>query len=272
MKFFSTLFLTLTLMVGCESSLHAFKFPHIANIFRRNVPAIAQRAHIGIIKLDGKINNKLAEDFIKKTNEFSRKTYIDGILLIINSGGGSSGFSDLISLEIKALAAKKPIVVLVTNQCCSGAYQTAVSANWIIAPASAAVGSIGVVTTIEKHTNAKMNEAGYSADVTYDIIHAGKYKVINYFGTAPLTEEERAWIQEQVNADYKIFYTIVAQQRNLALEKLTEWADGQIFNGEQALALGMIDQVGGYSDAVNALTDILQKQNKKTYDNLVFYE
>jgi protease IV len=228
---------------------------------------------IGIIKIIGKIELESTEKILKKIIDFTENSNVKGILLVTSSPGGSSAATELLFREIKSLAFIKPIVTLVIIECCSGSYKIAAGTNWIIAPAASIIGSIGTVQVIERHKNQHIkNQSGYEADVEYEVIHGGKYKAV-YNPEAPeLTHEQRAYLQAETNEIYAIFYTLVAQQRNLSLDRLQEWADGKEFTGQAALKLGLIDQIGGYSDAIKKLKELIAQAGVKLDPKFTFVE
>lgn len=227
---------------------------------------------IGVLKLYKDINRKTAEAFIKKAADFAENDKIKGVLLVIDSGGGAAGASELMFREVKELAAQKPVVTLVVSHCGSGAYKTAVGSNWIVAPASASIGHIGAVYTLEKHKNVRINRKGYHAEVEYDYVYAGKDKVIGWANGRPMTPEERAKYQKLSQESYEIFCAAIAQQRKLSLCNVHEWADGQKFLGRTALEKKLIDQVGGRSEAVKALRKFIEEKEGKPLGKLPFVE
>lgn len=243
---------------------------YLSYFFAQKAQQVPQTLKIGVIKITGEINTELAEAVIKKILWLQDDTSIKGILLVMNSGGGHAG--EFIFREIALLNSVKPVVTLVVNNCCSAAYQIAVGSQWIVAPAEAVIGSIGVSSTVEKHTNVKWVGKEYTADVELEVIHAGKHKVITYTNSPALSDEERICIQERVDNWYRLFYLHVARQRNLSLDNLSEWGDGQVFTGEKALKLGLIDQVGGFSDAVKKLTELIKERNGSAEGKIVFVE
>lgn len=273
MNFIKTALFALTISLSVAQTAQAIRLvpERISKLFRKNVTQ-PQKTTVGVIKLLQNINYESAESVMKKIIAFSEDDKIKGVLLVMNSGGGEAGPGELLFREIRKLASKKPIVVIVTNICGSGAYMAAVGANWIITPGLAVVGSIGVVQTIEKHKKPRItNNQGYSANLEYDLIYAGKYKVANFNNTAPLDKETRKIYQTSIDNTYRSFLAIVSQQRNLPLETAETWADGKIFSGDEALTLGLVDQIGGYSDAVEKLKELMGKDGPLE-DKLVFVE
>lgn len=225
---------------------------------------------IGIIRITDKI--AAPEEIITKIIDFGQDSTIKGILLVVDCGGGSVGSSEILFREIKELSQQKPVVTLVVNTCCSGAYWVAVASDWIVAQASSDIGSIGVKYAIEKGKNYKQIDPGWTADLDITVICAGKFKGLSDSRTAALNDEQRAYIQEEVDQQYEIFTSFVAQARNLSLEKVLEWADGKVFLGVQALKLGLIDQIGGYSDAVKKLEQLIHDRGIVVTQKLTFVE
>lgn len=273
MNYLKTAFFTLALSCAGIHTSHAVRLvPEcVAQLFKKQIKQ-SKETRIGVIKLLQHINYESAESVMKKIIAFSEDEKIKGVLLVMNSGGGEAGPGELLFREIKKLASKKPVVVIVTSVCGSGAYMAAVGANWIITPGLAIVGSIGVVQTIEKHKKPRItNNQGYSANLEYDLIYAGKYKVAGSNNTAPLDKETRKIYQATIDNTYQSFLAIVAQQRNLPLETSGTWADGKVFSGDEALKIGLVDQIGGYSDAVEKLKELIEKDGPLE-DKLVFVE
>lgn len=229
--------------------------------------------HIGILKLTTSINNEEAEKLLKKIIEFADKESVKGILLVINSGGGNSGLAEIISREVETINKKKPVVALVTNMCNSGAYLVAAPASSIVAPSMGTIGSIGVLWSNKKLHNIKQkNSNGLNGDIVYDTVHVGKYKLARNEDTPIMSEDIRAFYQEHVDNCYKNFIARVAAFRKLSVENSTEWADAKEFTGEQALHVGLIDQIGGYSDAVEKLKILMRDRGTYKEGTLQFIE
>lgn len=227
---------------------------------------------VGVIKITGGIRNENAEKLMKKIIALEENSAIKGIFLVVDSNGGSSGSSELLFRELKNVSEKKPVVTLVADFCLSGAYKIAAGSHWIVAPGAASVGSIGTRFTIEKHKNVRMKHKGYTADPEREIFHHGKYKVITDPHSPALDKESRALMQGWIDDLGQTFCTIVARERKLSLDKKAEWADGKNFSGNQALKLGLIDQVGGYSDAVKKLRELMKERGSLVDGKLNFIE
>jgi protease-4 len=164
--------------------------------------------------------------------------------------GGASGTSQTIFDELKALKKShpKPVVVLIENICASGGYNIACAADYIIAPGSAIVGSIGA--SMPYLFNVK--ELLEKFNIKYTPIKAGSYKnVTNPF--VDLSEQEKSLLQNVADDSYEQFVLEVSDNRKLSHETSKDWADGKIFTGKQAKSLGLIDEIGSLENAIQAL-------------------
>lgn len=133
----------------------------------------------------------------------------------------------------------------------SGAYWAATGADRIFASSSSDVGSIGV--TMSYLDNTKKNEAD---GFTYNELSAGKFKDTGDPNKI-LTEEEKQLLQRDIDIVYEKFISAVAANRNLDIEKVRVLADGSTMMGDAALASGLIDQIGGTSEAREYLKGII---------------
>lgn len=265
------LFIVINMISICNS--HAVSIPLIGKYLTKKVEPAPIQHQIGVIKLTTAINNEETEKVLKKIIEFAGKASVKGILLVINSGGGNSGLAELISREIETINKTKPVVALVTNMCNSGAYLVAASASSIIAPSMGTVGGIGVLWSNKKLQNIKQkNSNGLNGDIVYDTIHTGKYKLARNEDTPIMNDDVRAFYQEHVDNCYKNFIARVALFRKLNPEKAPEWADAKEFTGEQALHVGLIDQIGGYTDAVEKLKILMRDRGTYKEGKLQFIE
>lgn len=227
---------------------------------------------IGILKLTSAIDTTHAEKLIKKILDFSENKSITGVMLLIDCHGGT-GAAELIARELERLALRKPIVALIINSCYSAGYLVAASANYIIAPAAAGIGSIGVLRKIKRISNInEVAQNGLHADVSYDVVYAGTYKIDTDSIAPHLDDEMRTYHQQLCNELYHLFIERVALRRNLKIEDARDWADGKEFSGKSALSMGLIDQIGGYSDAVEKLKILMRDRGTYKEGTLQFIE
>lgn len=225
---------------------------------------------VGVIKITGDLDRDSVEKVIRKVLNFAEDGNIKGVLLVVNSGGGEGGVSELLYREIKALSQNKPVVSLAA-QCLSGAYFAASGSHWIVAPSVARIGSIGNWIMVEKQKNVKLNNK-WKAEVSYEMFIGGKFKAMTHPNGKQLNEEHRAAMQAEVNAGYEAFCSFISQERKLPIKQCPDWADGKVFLGKRAKELGLIDQVGGYSDAVKKLKELMKERGSLVDGKINFIE
>jgi len=171
------------------------------------------------------------------------------IVLMIDSPGGTVDGTQTLASAVRRASASKPIVALASGTMASAAYWVGSAADAVyIDSATTSVGSIGVVA---KHVD--MSRAEESQGLKTTEITAGKYKrVASQY--APLSEEGRASIQEQVDYIYGEFVDAVAAHRGVSVEKvLSDMADGRVFMGKQAVQAGLVDGVMPLDDLLASL-------------------
>lgn len=190
--------------------------------------------------------------YVKQLHTFFKAPDVKAILLYIECSAGAAGSAQAIYNEIQILkkAHPKPIIALVENVAASGGYYVACATDYIIAPSAALIGSIGVYMPYFF----KVKELMEQYKIKYPLIKAGKYKAI----TDPfveLTADDAAHLQLSTQDTYEQFVADVARSRKLSVNAHTQWADGKVFTGRQAKALGLIDEEGSKSNAIKALRE-----------------
>ena len=197
------------------------------------------KINVGKLHISGTISS--ADTYISQLQQLFKNNTLDAIVLSVDSGGGSAGSSQALFHDIMTLKQQynKPVVTWVENTCASGAYYVAAASDYIIASPSAFIGSVGVYIP---HVQLKQFIEQFK--VQYDIIKSGQFKGIN----DPLLEqtpEEQELLQGITNDVYHVFTKDIASVReNLKLDNVSEWANGKLFTGHQALEMKMIDDTG----------------------------
>jgi signal peptide peptidase SppA len=212
---------------------------------------------------NGKITYAQVKNIVEWLNDNKDNPTIAGLILEIDSGGGSAGNSWYFYNELRYFAEKKPVVVMITGCCCSGAYLVSSAAKRIVASAMANIGSIGVYSEVSKFEgNIISKEDSLEGIKKYYHFFAGKYKLTtNEKHPGPLDEEEKNNLQTSVDHIYKIFYTTIAQQRPVSIAEKHIWAEGKEFNAQEALELKLVDTIGSFTDAKNELIALINKTN-----------
>lgn len=162
---------------------------------------------------------------------------VKAIFYSIYSPGGSVAGTEELAAFIKEANTKKPSCAFVDGMCCSAAYWLASATGSIFATESAELGSIGVVLV---HRDLSKIYEDWGLKYTY--ITAGSKKSVGA-SEIPLSEEDKEYLQNQVNGIYAVFLQNVAQNMSLDLDKKMEWADGRVFLGKEALSLGLVSKI-----------------------------
>jgi protease-4 len=166
------------------------------------------------------------------------------IVLRVNSPGGSYVASDTIWREVvRARAAGKPVVVSMSDVAASGGYYIAMAADVIVAQPGTITGSIGVLAGKAVLGDA-LGRAGVSSDSVIQGAHAAMFSQLR-----PFTEDEWALMSEHLDHIYADFTGKVAQGRRMTPERVHELARGRVWTGADALANGLVDELGGLDEA-----------------------
>lgn len=170
---------------------------------------------------------------------------VNGIMLDIDSPGGTVNGSDETAEAIFAVRGVKPIIAYSSGMMASAAYWLGSAADKIIVGKNAELGSIGVLMI---HRDWSKAEERFGVKTTY--LRAGKFKALGN-PSEPLSEEAREVFQSELNHIYSNFIETVALHRDVETEKVkADMADGRIFIGVQAVGAGLADEVGNLQTAL----------------------
>lgn len=197
---------------------------------------------VAVVKIEGPIFE--SETVLKRLHELSENDSVKAVVLRLDSPGGAVAPSQEIFEEVKKLKQKKKVVVSMGATAASGAYYIAAGADKIIASPGTITGSIGVIMR-----SFGMEEVIDWVRVKNRVIKSGQYKDVGS-PFREMTVEERAYLQQLLDNMYGQFTKAVIEGRQLNAEKITDIAEGRIFTGEQALAIGLIDGLGTLYDAI----------------------
>jgi protease IV len=173
-----------------------------------------------------------------------RHRRVAAVILYVNSRGGDAFASDLIWREVLRVRRKKPVVVAMGDVAASGGYYIAAPASAIVAQPGTLTGSIGVVL-LRPVAAGLLDRAGINTVVLSRGAHSGVLSI-----TDPPTESERLALRDLIFTSYAEFKQRVCEGRALAEEQLEPIAGGRVWLGQEALQLGLIDQIGGLPQAL----------------------
>ncbi len=181
---------------------------------------------------------------IDQLKKFAKDDSVKAIVLRINSPGGGVGPSQEIYEEVRKLKGKKPVVSSMGAVAASGGYYIACGAQKIYANPGTITGSIGVIM---QFVNVKdlIDKIGVKGVV----VKSGELKDAGS-PFRDMTPEERLYLQSVIDNVHGQFVHAVAEGRKLDVEAVRKIADGRVFSGEQAKALGLVDVLGNQEDAV----------------------
>jgi len=185
-----------------------------------------------------------SDTLVEYINQAADDHSVKAIVLRIDSPGGSSIASDVIWRALMLAREEKPLIVSMGDLAASGGYYIAMPGHVIVAQPGTLTGSIGIYTgkfaiggTLEKF------------GASMEAVSEGKMAQMDS-PARPFTDEERAKVEEQVQAFYEQFVTKVAEARKSTPEKIDAVAQGRVWTGRQAKTIGLVDELGGLDRAV----------------------
>ncbi|POY36043.1 signal peptide peptidase SppA [Solitalea longa] len=210
-----------------------------------------------IISGEGDDNTIGSERISKAIRDVREDKKVKAIVFRVNSPGGSALASDVIWREVELARKVKPVVVSMGDYAASGGYYISCAATKIYADPNTITGSIGVFGIIPNAQKFFNNKLG----VTFDGVKTGEYADMGTI-SRPLTESERAILQQQVNNTYGTFTKKVAEGRKKTALGVDSIGQGRVWSGIEALEIGLVDKLGGISDAI---ADAAKLANIKSY-------
>lgn len=186
----------------------------------------------------------------KKIRGVAEDDDVKAVVLRVNSPGGSALAADIVWREVKLLQEKKPVIVSMGDYAASGGYYISAPADAIVADKMTLTGSIGVFGMIPSFGDALKDKLG----VTIDGVQTNKYAGMGN-GFAPLKEGEYQALMRSVDRVYERFTSLVAEGRNLPIERVLELAEGRVWSGTAAQANGLADTNGGLKAAIAIAID-----------------
>ncbi|NER36560.1 MAG: signal peptide peptidase SppA [Oscillatoria sp. SIO1A7] len=200
------------------------------------------RKLIARIEITGAIASATRKRVLEALKTVEEKKF-PALLLRIDSPGGTVGDSQEIYSALKRLSEKTKIVASFGNISASGGVYIGMGAQHIVANPGTITGSIGVILR-GNNLERLLEKIG----VSFQTVKSGPYKDILAFDRE-LTAAEEDILQEMIDTSYQQFVQTVAEARNLAVDAVKSFADGRIFTGQQAQALGVVDRLGTEEDA-----------------------
>lgn len=221
---------------------------------------------IAVVYAVGEIRSGQGSDEVigsERISEAIRKARLDttvkAIVLRVNSPGGSALASEVIWREALLARKAKPLVVSMGDLAASGGYYISCIADTIVAQANTLTGSIGVFGLLFNTQNMWKDKLG----ITFDTVRTGRFADIGSL-SRPLTAEERAIYQEEVEQIYNVFIGHVAEGRNMTTAAVDSIGQGRIWSGTDAKQIGLVDVIGGLETAKSIAAKMAGLDNYRT--------
>jgi protease-4 len=233
------LFLALFMFIGALSALPAILGDEL------RAGSASGNQYVAHLKLEGVITGE--QDFLRQLREELSLEQVIGAVVQIDSPGGAVGPSQELYQEIARLAKRKPVVAAMGSVAASGGLYASLGASRVFAQPGTLTGSIGVIMTLPN-----FEELSDRIGVGMTVIKSGALKDAgNSFRS--MTETERLYFENIAETAHERFIQDIAEARKLDAEVVRGFADGRILLGEQALTLGLVDELGGMQDAARAV-------------------
>lgn len=202
----------------------------------------------GVLVRAGGMAGGITESVLVMLERAAEDDSVAGVLLEVDTPGGSVTDADLIHHAIRRLRDKKRrVLVHMGDLCASGGYYLATAADEVWALPTTVTGSIGVIIN-----NIELDGLLERFGVRDDSITSGQNKqMLSPF--EPLTDEQRALLQGIVDAMYARFLDVIVKGRGIEIERLRAIADGRLLTAEQALQAGLIDRIDYPKAAITRL-------------------
>lgn len=215
---------------------------------------------IAILEISGSIGMQVrGPEMIRTIRALTEDPRIRGVVIEIESGGGSASTSEAIHSELRRLSNRKPTIAFVMNGALSGGYLLACGARRIVAVQTALVGSIGVIM-MRPIVQELMEKVGVQMRVT----HKGDLKAMFQPWQEP-SEDEQQRVDALVDEYYDWFVNTVAESRKLDPAKVREYATGEMFTARAGKEIGLVDDLGDLDTAIDMVCEMSRTPRRLQY-------
>jgi len=235
-----------------DKTYHNVSLSDYVQVPQKSLPGEQESPHkVAVVYAEGEIVDGKGDDgevggdrFAKIFSKLRQDSSVKAVVLRINSPGGSASAAEVIQREIKLTRQAKPVIVSMGDVAASGGYWIASDSNRIFAEPNTITGSIGVFGLLFNG-----QKLGNDNGITWDIVKTAKYADTST-AMRPKSPQELAIYQHSVDRIYHIFLDKVAQGRKISTQKVGEIAQGRVWSGVSAKAIGLVDEIGGLDMAI----------------------
>jgi protease IV len=244
-----------TLLAGPGARARLVRAPsYLAFREGRFFARVLPRPYIAVVELHGMIVDEAArssqrvvdtEGTVRTLRAARADRRVLGVVLHIDSPGGSATASDVIHREVARLAERKPVVASFGNVAASGGYYIAAPAHAIVAQPVSITGSIGVVSA-RLLARDLLDRVGVKTETLRTAPHADMFSV-----NRELDDAERAIVERELDGFYRAFVEVVARGRGKEAHEVDEVARGRVWAAADGLIRGLVDRLGGLDVAID---------------------
>ena len=202
---------------------------------------------------------------IRELQKLRKDEDVKAVVIRVNSPGGSAFASEQIWHEIQLLKAEKPVVISMGGLAASGGYYISCGANKIVAEPSTLTGSIGIFGMIPEGRELLQDKLGLRFDVVKTNKHSdfGASSVMGVMARG-FDESESALMQAYIERGYDLFISRVAEGRGITKDSVDVIGQGRVWTGEQAIKIGLVDQIGNLEDAIAEAAKLAELEKYST--------
>lgn len=211
------------------------------------VADLTGRRQIARVAIEGTVFEN--RDQLKMLKKIGEAKHVEGVVLFINSPGGTTSGGEAMFHALRDLAKTKPVVVQFGTVAASAGYILGLGGDYIVARGNTITGSIGVlmqwpeIADLLGRIGVKMNE-----------IKSGPLKA-SPSPFQPIDEPSRKVTEEMIQDSFTWFLSLVETRRGINPRDVPGLVEGRVFSGRQALAAKLVDEIGGEDEAVRWLED-----------------
>ncbi|MBB6460558.1 signal peptide peptidase SppA [Flammeovirga kamogawensis] len=190
-------------------------------------------------------------DLVKEINDLADDDDVDAVVLRVNSPGGSALSSDIIWRAVQNLKKKKPVVASMSTYAASGGYYISMGCDKIVAYPNTITGSIGIFGLGFNPSELMQKKLGIKSYAVSTGEFSNFQSMLDDF-----SDEDFDIIQKSVEKGYKVFTSKAAEGRHMKIDDLLAVAQGRVWTGIQAKKVGLVDELGGYNEAIKIAADL----------------
>ncbi|MBK8352909.1 MAG: signal peptide peptidase SppA [Saprospirales bacterium] len=240
-----------------DADLNMISYAKYKDIVKEKIKK-SNSTKIAVVFAEGEINDSKSDDgivggeaYVKMLQKIEKEDAIKGVVLRVNSPGGSAFASEQIYHQLKKLKLKKPIVVSMGDYAASGGYYISAIADKVIAQPTTLTGSIGIYGMVPNLRKALNEKVGITFDEVTTAKHANFFNTINDWDDVELNR-----VQKNVEYGYSIFLDRVATGRKMDSAAVNKIARGRVWTGQDAVSIGLVDELGGLELAIQRVKEI----------------